>query len=256
MSKQPNTQLIGLFLMTSILVFIGILGHFIASKFTTNDDNLVVMYFDESVSGLNIGSPVVFMGVEIGKVARIDLITNPDNMDFRIPVYAKFSPRKNVQMNGFRGRHAVLNELIEKGLRARLTTQSYLTGQLMIELEMLPDTKIVLKQGEEDDLFEIPTVISQMGKLSQGIQDLPVRDSVLKFNIVMDRLDKEIIPNLNTLLGNINTVITSNKKDLTKTLYNANQTLTDISMAAKSLRNFADYVERHPESLLKGKKGN
>lgn len=255
MSKQPNTKLIGLFLITSILVFVGILGHFIASKFTTNDDNLVVMYFDESVSGLNIGSPVVFMGVEIGKVARIDLITNPDNMDFRIPVYAKFEPRKNVQMNGFRGRHAVLNELIEKGLRARLTTQSYLTGQLMIELEMIPNTKAVLKQ-EGDDLFEIPTVISQMGKLSQGIQDLPVRDSVLKFNIVMDRLDKEIIPNLNTLLGNINTVITSNKKDLTKTLYNANQTLTDISMAAKSLRNFADYVERHPESLLKGKKGN
>ena len=219
MSKQPNTRLIGLFLMTSILVFVGILTHFIASKFTTNEDNLVVMYFDESVSGLNIGSPVVFMGVEIGKVARIDLITNPDNMDFRIPVYAKFSPRKNVQMNGFKGRRAVLNELIEKGLRARLTTQSYLTGQLMIELEMLPDTKAVLKQEtKDDDLFEIPTVLSQMGKLSQGIQDLPVRDSVLKFNTVMDRLDKEIIPNLNKLLVNLDTVITGNKKEITKTL--------------------------------------
>ena len=255
MSKQPNTRLIGLFLITSISVFVGILAHFVMHKFISDEHNLVVMYFDESVSGLNIGSPVVFMGVEIGKVARIDLITNPDNMDFRIPVYAHFAPKKNVQMNGFRGQRAILNELVEKGLRARLTTQSYLTGQLMIELEMMPNTKAVLKQ-EGDDLFEIPTVISQMGKLSQGIQDLPVRDSVLKFNIVMDRLDKEIIPNLNKLLVNVDTVISANKKDLTKTLYNANQTLTDMSMAAKSLRNFADYVERHPESLLKGKRGN
>jgi paraquat-inducible protein B len=174
-------------------------------------------------------------------------------MDFRIPVYAKFSPRKNVQMNGFKGRRAVLNELIEKGLRARLTTQSYLTGQLMIELEMMPDTKAVLKQ-EGNDLFEIPTVLSQMGKLSQGIQDLPVRDSVLKFNIVMERLNKEVIPNVNKLIENLNTVISVNKKEITKTLYNTNQTLTDVSMAAKSLRNFADYIERHPESLLKGKK--
>lgn len=255
MRKQPNSKLIGLFLVTSILVFLGVITHFIAHKFTSNDDNLVVMYFDESVAGLNIGSSVVFMGVEIGKVARIDLITNPNNMDFRIPVYARFEPKKNVQMSGFQGRRAVLNELIEKGLRARLTTQSYLTGQLMIELEMMPDTKAVLKQ-EDDDLFEIPTVLSQMGKLSQGIQDLPVRDSVLKFNVVMDRLDKEIIPNLNKLLSNLNMVVSGNTKEITKTLYNANQTLTDVSMAAKSLRNFADYVERHPESLLKGKRGN
>ena len=120
---------------------------------------------------------------------------------------------------------------------------------------MMPDTKAVLKQ-EDDDLFEIPTVLSQMGKLSQGIQDLPVRDSVLKFNVVMDRLDKEIIPNLNKLLSNLNMVVSGNTKEITKTLYNANQTLTDVSMAAKSLRNFADYVERHPESLLKGKRGN
>jgi paraquat-inducible protein B len=70
----------------------------------------------------------------------------------------------------------------------------------------------------------------------------------------MERLDKEVIPNLNKLMDNLNTVISGNKKEITKTLYNANQTLTDVSMAAKSLRNFADYVERHPESLLKGKK--
>lgn len=255
MSKQPNNKLIGLFLITSILIFIGVIVHFITDKFISNNDNLVVMYFDESVAGLNIGSSVVFMGVEIGKVARIDLITNPNNMDFRIPVYAKFEPRKNVQMNGFRGRRAVLNELVEKGLRARLTTQSYLTGQLMIELEMMPNTKVELKQ-EDDDLFEIPTVLSQMGKLSQGIQDLPVRDSVLRFNAVMERVDKEIIPNLNKLLINLNTVVAGNKKEITKTLYNANQTLSDVSMAAKSLRNFADYIERHPESLLKGKRGD
>lgn len=255
MTKKPNKKLIGIFLLTSLAVFIGIIVHFITGKIVTNERDLVVMYFDESVSGLNIGAPVVFMGVEIGKVVKIDLIADPEKMDFNIPVFAKFTSRKNVQMNGFRNRTAVLHELIQKGLRARLTTQSYLTGQLMIELEMLPDTPAVLKQ-DDHDLFEIPTVLSQMGKLSQGIQDLPVRESVMKFNTVMDKMDKEVIPGLNTLVRNINKLITSNSKETSKTLYNANQTLSDISSAAKSLRNFADYLEQHPEALLKGKRGN
>ncbi len=262
MSKKPNTRLIGLFLIIGIFSFIGIIGHVIASKMVTDDKNLVVMYFDESVAGLNIGSSVVFMGVEIGKVARIDLMTNPDSMDFRIPVYAKLEPRKNVQINGFRGRPAVLQELVQKGLRARLTTQSYLTGQLMIELEMMPDTKAVLKQEQDSDLFEIPTVLSPFSKISQGIQDLPIRDSIIKLNIAMDKfittLDKvnnDVLPNLNTLTTNTNKAVGTGSKDITKTLYNLNQTLSDIRTAAKSLRNFADYIERHPESILKGKKG-
>ena len=262
MSKQPNTRLIGLFLIIGILSFIGIIGHFIASKMVTDDKNLFVMYFDETVSGLNIGSPVVFMGVQIGKVAKIDLITNPDSMDFRIPVYAKLEPRKNVQINGLRGRRAVLEELVQKGLRARLATQSYLTGQLMIELEMMPDTEIVLKQGENNDLFEIPTVLSPLSKFSQGIQDLPIRASITKLNTIMDKLDMaldkvngETLPNFNTLAVNTNKTVNSSSKDITKTLYNFNQTLSDIRLAAKSLRNFADYIERHPESILKGKRG-
>ncbi|MGN1062748.1 MAG: MlaD family protein [Alphaproteobacteria bacterium] len=255
MTKQPNKKLIGLFLLTSLVVFAGIITNFIAGKVITNNHDLVVMYFDESVSGLNVGAPVVFMGVEIGKVVKIDLIANPDQMDFNIPVYAKFAARKNVQLNGFRNRTSVLNELIQKGLRARLTTQSYLTGQLMIELEMLPGTPIVLKH-EDSDLFEIPTILSQMGQLSKGIQDLPLRNSVIQFNTVMEKMDKELIPALNKLVGNINTLISHNSKETTKLIYNANQTLQDISMAAKSIRNLTDYLEQHPESLLKGKGGH
>ncbi len=46
-----------------------------------------------------------------------------------------------------------------------MTAQNYLTGQLVIELEMLPDTPIELRyRGHDKDVLEIPTVLSPMGK--------------------------------------------------------------------------------------------
>lgn len=252
MSKKPNTKLIGLFLFIGIICFIGLIGHVIASKTISKQDTLIVMYFDESVSGLNVGSPIVFMGVEVGKVARIDLITNPQDLSFSIPVYAKFNTKTRLRQQTDTA--VTLQELIDKGLRARLTTQNYLTGQLMIELEMMPDQPVVLKETKQD-ILEIPTVLSPLSQLSKGIKNLPIRDSVVNLNLLLETLDKKVIPDIQTLTSNLNNLVVDNSKDITKTIYNFNETLSDISSAAKSLRNLTDYLEQHPESLIKGKKG-
>lgn len=257
MRREPNKKLIGLFMLTGFAVLVIVFGVFLKEKVFINNGKTLVMYFEESINGLNVGSPVVFKGVQIGKVAAIDLIANADNLEFSIPVYVKMEQKKNIQDGEFESGADMLDELIRKGLRARLTTQSYLTGLLMIELEMLPETPVQLHHiGHNDDVLEIPTVLSPIGELSKGFQDLPLRASVEEFNKFFRTLNAElpvILPQLRQTADNLNKIVAANRGASAETLNNFNRTLSNVSEAAKSMRNLTDYLERHPEALLKGK---
>ena len=89
MRKEPNKKKIGLFVIIGFISLFGIIVGMSWDKFFPDNDNLVVMYFEESVKGLNVGSPVLFKGVEIGKVSRIDLLGNEESASFSIPVYVR-----------------------------------------------------------------------------------------------------------------------------------------------------------------------
>ena len=248
-------KMIGLFMAVGLAVLTIIFGLFIKSKFFSGDGKVLVMYFEESINGLNVGSPVVFKGVQIGKVVNIELIANAEDLSFRIPVYVKMYADQSINNSETYGeKEMILNALIAKGLRARLTTQSYLTGQLMIELEMLPDTPIVLRRPKyEEEFLEVPTVLSPLGEISKGIQDLPLKESVEQFRQFFTSLNDEM-PQVKKMISSMSKLIDGNAGAAADTLDNFNQAAVNISQAAKALRNFADYIERHPEALLKGKK--
>lgn len=251
MRKEPNKKMIGLFLVFGIAVLAVIIVTSLQGKLFGDKAEEVVMYFEESIKGLNVGSPVVFKGVEIGKIAKIDLIANPNSLDFSIPVYAKMDRQGISSIGEFNTKQEVLDALIQKGLRARLTSQSYVTGQLMVEFEMLPDTPIVLK-NKNPDVMEIPTALSPMGELSKGLQALPIRQSVESFNQFFDSLNKEM-PRISQIIRKVDVVVSDNSQASADTIKNLNKAIVNIGEAAKSFRNFSDYLERHPEALLKGK---
>lgn len=259
MRKEPNKKLIGLFVVIGVLIFGLLIAGYVRKELFPPKENMVVMYFDESVKGLSVGSPVVFKGVEIGKVAKIDLIANPENMEFKIPVYVKLGENK-VNPYGKRTFYEdkmLLDALIKKGLRARLITQNYLTGQLMIELEMLPDTPIKLRSSRQH-VLEIPTVLSPIGELSKNMQKLPIRETLDRLNSILGTIDKQlpdIMPEVASIAKSLNKIVMVGSKDSSGTLSNLNKTLFDISEAAKSIRLFMEYLERHPEAFIKGKKG-
>lgn len=259
MRKEPNKKLIGLFVIIGVVIFALLIAGYVRKELFPPKENMVVMYFDESVKGLSVGSPVVFKGVEIGKVAKIDLITNPENMEFKIPVYVKLGENK-VNPYGKRTFYEdkmLLDELIKKGLRARLITQNYLTGQLMIELEMLPDTPIKLRSPRQH-VLEIPTVLSPIGELSKNMQKLPIRETLDRLNSILGTIDKQlpdIMPEIASIAKNLNKIVMVGSKDSSGTLSNLNKTLFDISEAAKAIRIFMEYLQRHPEAFIKGKRG-
>lgn len=270
MSKQVNAKTVGLFIIIGFFIFFGIIAKFTLNRIMPSQNNLFVMYFQESVKGLNVGSPVVLEGVEIGKVSQIELIANPQTLDFSIPVYIRFNKIREVNDVSFLGiveKKKMLADMIHRGLRARLATQSYLTGQLMIELIMLPESKVVLKNDPQTrGIPEIPTTLSTIGELSKGFQDLPLREMVDRTNRILSTVETQlpiILPQISQMLETVHKTAEEIDKAVPKsnqafgkmnqTLNNSNRTLNDISNAAKSIRNLADYLERHPESLLKGK---
>ncbi len=251
MRREPNKTMIGAFMLVGIGVLAFIVGSFLEEKLFGDKKEQLVMYFDETIKGLNVGSPVVFQGVEIGKVSKIDLIANPQSLDFSIPVFVRMNRQSMHSIEEYHGKEDLLNALIKKGLRARLTTQSYVTGQLMIEFEMLPDTPIVLK-NKKPGIMEIPTTLSPMGELSRGLQTLPIRHSVESFNQFFDHLNAEM-PQIRKIVNKVDKVVSSNSQTSADAVTNFSKAMLNISEAAKSVRNLSDYLERHPEALLKGK---
>ncbi len=266
MRKKPNNKLIGLFIICGITLFLATVGMFVAEKVMTDTKSRVVMYFSESIKGLDVGSPVVFKGVNIGRVVKIDLITDMRDGEFTIPVFVSFNAQNFNPSVPNEIRRQILRELVSKGLRARLSTQNYLTGQLMIELEMMPVDTPAVYRGQNNSAPEIPTVLSPLAELSRGFQEIPLKQTVTKMNKFLDSLNEQVVPKLNTVLEDF-AQIPEQTRSIPETLRNVDRAvkevpdalrsfdraMTNISGAAKSLNNFADYIERHPEALLKGK---
>ena len=93
MPKQPNRKKIGIFIVSGVVILLLIVGGLLQNKIFANKGKEVVMFFDESVNGLTVGSAVLFMGVKIGEVSRIEIKADPDDLTFSIPVYAKMQAK-------------------------------------------------------------------------------------------------------------------------------------------------------------------
>ena len=89
MRKEPNKRAVGLFLVIGFVLFLGLIGQSVFHKIYADRKDVVVMYFNESSQGLSEGSPIVFQGVEVGKVARVQLVTDKNSLKFNVAVYAR-----------------------------------------------------------------------------------------------------------------------------------------------------------------------
>ena len=276
MKKEPNKKAVDLFLIIGFALFFGLIGRSVWRKMVVDNKGVFVMYFDESLQGLSEGAPIVFQGVEVGKVTRIKLVADAQDLKFQVPVYARLKPVGIVRDSFWEklwGRDDLLESLIDRGLRARLTTQSFLTGQLMIELVMLPNSYIETKKEPEGESFpQIPTVLSKTEELSKGLDPMQISNTVTQINRITETLSDQLpvlLPSLSRsseslnnvllraddVLSNANQVLFKMSENTEETISNLNKTLQDLSDAAKSLQNLTDYLEQYPEALIKGKKG-
>jgi paraquat-inducible protein B len=137
-----------------------------------------VVFFQGSVSGLAVGAPVTFRGVQVGSVQRISLRLDAKDMTARIPVYLDLQPDAVSLVNGnLAVGNASFDRLLEAGLKAQLNTTSFVTGQLQVDLDLRPDIK-VSPIGSDKGVPEIPAIPSQLDAVKDQIAALHLPELV------------------------------------------------------------------------------
>ena len=176
MSKHANPTVIGAFVVGALILAV------MAILLLGSGDLFIqkprfVLYFKGSVKGLNVGSPVNFRGVNIGTVTNVQLVMGKSGSDIRIPVTIEINPGSFIRSEQMIGgmtesRKEKLAELIDAGMRAQLQLQSLLTGQLFIQLDFYPGTRVDLVG--DDRYPEIPTIPTPIEKITKKLEDFPV----------------------------------------------------------------------------------
>ncbi len=256
MQQKKTYKMVGLFVMVGLASLIGVVLNYASQRFTTNQEDLVVMYFEESIRGLSVGSSVVFKGVEVGKVADISLLANLKEGTFKTPVLVLFDLENSMTTIGLTewDDKKMLDNLIAKGLRARLISANYLTGQLMIELVMDAKTPAVLRGTGK--YWEIPTELSSFAMLSQDLEEVPLRETLSRLGNIIQDLEEnlpQILENTTQITQKIDRVLDRKSGEASKSMNSFNAAMEEISKTSRSIKNLTDYLERHPEALLMGK---
>lgn len=243
----------------------------------------MVVFFHESVAGLDVGAPVTFHGVTIGSVKSISLQVNSKDMSANIPVLIDIDPNKVVWGNKKLQNEEDFQRLIKAGFCAQLAVQSLVTGQLRIDLGFRPNATAQIV-GLMPDKAEIPTIPSDLDQIKNKLSELPIRELVATAQqtlVSIDKLSKHVDAVLTPLTGSLqktadsatqtlntaNTAIYNLQTDVEPLLAslkelsepyapfrnNLEATMRDMAASASSLRNFSHTLERDPSVLLTGR---
>ena len=193
-----------------------------------------VLFFEDSVRGLNVGAPVEFKGIKVGSVVDVRLEYEERNGAFRIPVVVEIEPERILERGALmrRAPREAFEALVKRGLRARLQTGNMLTGQLFVDLVMQPKSPLKLARVERPEP-ELPTV-----------RGANFEQAMVSASSIMEKIDSIDLVNIGaelheTLKG-------------TNTLLNGPQlqsSLADLSASLASLRVILRAVDSHAEPI-------
>jgi paraquat-inducible protein B len=253
-----------------------------AMKEPDGPSQTMLLYFNQSLRGLSPGAPVDFRGVVVGEVKSIGVEFDREGREFKMPVLVQVYPdrlRRRAGNPASESRYTQVERLqflIGKGLRAQLRTGNLLTGQVYVALDFFPKAPAV-KVDVNRNPVELPTMANsldeiqaQVGDIVRKLNKVPVEEIGADLRKTLRTLDKTLV-GAEQLAKSLNNDVTPEMaaamKDVRKTLGSAEKTLADdsplqqdmrqtlqeVTRAAGSLRILTDYLERHPESLIRGK---
>ncbi len=268
MSKKASLTLIGSFLVGGLVIVIFSI-YFFASQTLFGKKDKYILYFPQSVNGLDVGVAVKFKGVPIGYVSAI--LLHFEGEEEYVPVVIDV-PRRIIKRINLETEEDYVRE-IEKGLRGSLGLQSFLTGKYFVDLDYFPKEEAVFV-GANNRYREIPTVQSSYEKMWIAAKEVLDRLSSVDFKGVADgikvaadtfdaklkELDAKMInEKLIASLDEVKKAATSFDDMINPSAPDGGQlsiTLEEISKTARSIRGLTDYLERNPNALLTGKKSS
>jgi paraquat-inducible protein B len=251
MSKKASPTVIGIFTLIG-LILAGVAAVLFGAGKYFESTYPILLHFDKSAYGLQVGSSVRFGGVRIGSVRSISVLVDPEGNRKVIPVIVDLR-EKDLRLIGSEaggGIDLTTREGVEKavasGLCAGMKQESLVTGQLYIEFDILPDAeRFVYKPGRPSEYPVVPTVGTQIDELVAGIADGLAKFNALDIDGVMKELRvvlvgaKDQIANLNMKAINDNLVeitedvrVLTGDEKLTRAVENLDASLVQINELA------------------------
>ncbi|UCD24809.1 MAG: MCE family protein [Gemmatimonadota bacterium] len=315
MARKASPRLVGVFVIAAImLASTGVV--LFGSGRVFKDTHEFIVFFRGSVGGLNPGAPVKFKGVEVGAVKSVRLSIGDPSIqgdEFRMPVIIELDQRK-ITRRGAGGIDIADPEThrlwLEQGMRAKLTTESFVTGRKYVELDILPDTPADMVNDPTVPYPELPIVAGGLEELEVEAGQILANLARLDFDtlvsavtaafVSIDRLVSSddlgrargalpsaivtieetledfgnLAKNLDSALADLRVGITSDVQEARATMQETQETLAalravlepgspvttrleqaliELAAAGKAMRELAEYLQRDPSSVLRGK---
>jgi paraquat-inducible protein B len=248
MSKKASPFAVGLFTLLGLTLLIVGLIIFGSGRYFADTKNFV-LYFEGSVNGLGVGSEVKFRGVDIGSVVDVGVVFEPKAFSFSIPVLIE------VNLNRFRTatgelpidhlsksarEEARFDLLIDKGLRAELKLESFLTGRLFVEFDFHAETPVAYSKAR-GSIRELPTINSSLTELTKTLEAIPFEKVAQKVVSSLDAIER--ILNSPELSGSI--------RSLEQTLEEVKKVSTAFGAATERISGSLDQTLGETRGLVK-----
>ncbi|MEO7055233.1 MAG: MlaD family protein [Caldimonas sp.] len=241
----------------------------------------VKMVFDSSVRGLAEGAAIDLLGIEIGRVRSVALQYDGDRKRFPVEVIADVYPlrlgsiRTALLRDTKGGDDAdVIRRLIANGLRAQLRTGNLLTGQLYVAFDFIPGATTKVASAETPGVIAMPTAPGTLSEIQPQIAAIVQKVSKIPFDAIGRDLQStlagaskaisQLTPQAQKALADVQRTLEKAQGSLDNldrnvtdpsapVQRNLEATLAELQRASRSLRVLSDYLQQHPESLLRGK---
>ena len=261
MSRGANHFKIGVFVLTALIIGAAALVVLGAGVFFERKV-IVETYFEESIQGLDIGSPLKFRGFRVGRVEEIDMVGKAYLTDRRYIMIRSSIPLNTFRMKGRAVSESAMQKEIQKGLRSRLGFQG-LTGTAHVEMDYVdPERYSLLEIDWVPEHLYIPAVPSTITRLTVAVDRIMRRLEKVNmekfaqtiqttFSTITEALEATNIKGLVTQAETLISEVRETNRRLSDALegLNLKPILRDASATVSSARRLVEDAEK-PFSVL------
>jgi len=248
MSKKSNPVTIGAFVVGAITL--GIIGLMIfGSGRFFRETYEYILYFESDVSGLSEGANVKLKGVTIGTVREVLLnvgdmsALSGDRSKWYVPVIIALDADKTSKLGATaKPDPATIADLVKRGLRGQLASESFVTGVLYVKLDFFPVTRGLRLAAEVGAPYpEIPTLPTQLEE---------VQIKAARFIADLEQIDlKGLVEEMKTTVTSANGLLAS--QGLKDAIDRLDDTVATLESTMVSLRETSDAARGVIEPLRK-----
>jgi len=233
------------------------------SLYTDHIDYL--MFFKDSVRGLQPGAPVEFRGIRLGTVGKVPFFAPGMRQvlddDYRIPVLIRIEPERLINQVGDTPDIAQhIDGLMKRGLRGSLKTGNLVTGALYVDMDFFPKEPPVKAIREFGGYKIIPTVSSGLAQIQQRLMETLDKINSLPLNPMIQQATNTLsesqatMRRLQTTLDNLNKLTASQSmqqlpQDMQKTLRELNRSMQGFQPGSAAYNKMVADMQRLDQVL-------